>query len=331
MNIKFEKEQHIIEIILNDEPQIRKELGLGNFTYKYIIKSFTIDGEDMGKDDDDVKYFLYDFKWVYRGDEKVFCLKLEYDLAKKVSVKFGRKEMDNVNLILDDDIIKVFKDKLIPRAEALIEEAKKKQIKEIEEADKNVSDNESVTISVSGRDYSVVIGNIDFYSFLRKEIEEKLNIYNNRDIFEKFPYEIGLGYSTDYHMTYKELKELIASIDDEVKVKKAEIDRKEKAEAEAKAKREAERERYNNSYEVIKNVKLIYPRGGEGGTDGYYRVIIKEKATGEEFDVVLRNVFDAGCWALIHDKDFDATLTDSEKSACKWVYDHAPFTTSIRM
>ena len=330
MHINFRKQNHSIEIIIKDEPQITEGYSLGVFSYNYIIESFKIDGEDMGKENGS-RYFNYCFGYRLKDGIKIFCLDLSYSLAKKVSVKLGLEEEESISLMLDEDIVKIFEDELIPRAKKMIEEIKEKQIEEIKESDNNVSDNSKVIVSRSCQRYSVIIDGTHYHSFLRRKIEEKLNIYDDKTIFDGFDYEIGSGYSTDYKMTYKELKELILTIDDEVKAKKAEIDRKEKERAEAKAKREEERKRYDNSYEIVKKVKLIYPRGGESGTDGYYRVIVKEKATGEEFDVVLKNVFDAGCWTLIYNKDFDATLTDNEKRACKWVFDHAPFTTSIRM
>ena len=331
MNIKFEKNQSIIEIVLGEVPRIRGGSNLGSFSHRYIIESFTIDGENMGRNDDTVPYFSYEFDWVYRNKEKIFCLSLRYDLAKKVSVKLGLKKTEYLNLTLNEDITRLFTEELIPKAQILIEEAKEKQIEEIKEADRNVTDDEEVTVYISGGEYHVIINNTDYNSFLRREIAGKLNIYNDKDLFKDFPYEIGSGYSTDYHMTYKELKEVMASIEEEVKIKKAELDRIAKEKAEAEAKRKEERIKYDNSYKIVKEIKLVYPRGGEGGTDGYYRVIIKETETGEEFDVVLRNVFDFGCWAVIYNKDIDEKLPDSEKRACKWVYDHAPFTTSIRM
>lgn len=330
MNINFRKQNHLVEIILKDEPQITEGYSLGDFVYNYKIESFKIDGEDMGKENGS-RYFNYCFGYRLKNGIKIFCLDLSYSLAKKVSVKLGLEEEESISLMLDEDIVKTFEDELIPKAKKMIEEIKENQIEEIKEADNNVSDDTKVIVSRDYNRYGVIIDGTHYHSFLRREIEEKLNIYNDKKIFDGFDYEIGSGYSTDYKMTYKELKEVIASIDDEVKAKKAEIDRKEKEKAEAKAKREEERKRYYNSYEVVKKVKLIYPRGGESGTDGYYRVIVKEKATGEEFDVVLRNVFDAGCWSFIYNKENNNELTDSEGRACKWVFDHAPFTTSIRM
>ena len=330
MNIKYRKQNHLIEIILKDEPQITEGYSLGVFGYNYKIESFKIDGEDMGKENGS-RYFEYKFGYNFKGGDKVFCLNLDYSLARKVSVKLGLEEKESISLMLEDDVVKKFEDELIPRAKELIEKAKEKQIEEIKEADNNVSDNSKVIVSRGCQRYSVIIDGTHYHSFLRREIEGKLNIYDDKKIFDGFDYEIGSGYSTDYHMTYKELKELILTIDDEVKEKQIALEKEAKERAEREAKEKEEREKYYNSYEVVKKVKLVYPRGGECGTDGYYRVIVKEKATGEEFDVVLRNVFDAGCWTLIYNKDFDATLTDSEKRACKWVYDHAPFTTSIRM
>ena len=330
MNIKYKKQNHLIEIILKDEPQITEGHSLGVFGYDYKIESFKIDGEDMGKENGS-KYFEYKFGYNFKGGDKVFCLNLDYSLARKVSVKLGLEEKESISLMLEDDVVKKFEDELIPRAKELIEKAKEKQIEEIKESDNNVSDDSKVIVSRDYHRYGVIIDGTHYHSFLRREIEEKLNIYDDKKIFDGFDYEIGSGYSTDYKMTYKELKEVIASIDDEVKEKQMALEKEAKERAEREAKEKEEREKYHNSYEVVKKVKLVYPRGGECGTDGYYRVIVKEKATGEEFDVVLRNVFDAGCWTLIYNKDFDATLTDSEKRACKWVYDHAPFTTSIRM
>lgn len=330
MNINFRKQNHSIEIILKDEPQITEGHSLGVFGYDYKIESFKIDGEDMGKESGS-RYFNYCFGYNFKGGDKVFCLNLSYSLARKVSVKLGLEEEESISLMLDEDIVKTFEDELIPKAKKIIEEIKEKQIEEIKEVDNNVPDDAKVIVYRDYHRYSVIIDGTHYHSFLRREIEGKLNIYDDKKIFDGFDYEIGSGYSTDYKMTYKELKEVIASIDDEVKEKQMALEKEAKEKAEREAKEKEEREKYYNSYEVVKKVKLVYPRGGECGTDGYYRVIVKEKATGEEFDVVLRNVFDAGCWTLIYNKDFDATLTDSEKRACKWVYDHAPFTTSIRM
>ena len=50
MNIKYKKQNHLIEIILKDEPQITEGYSLGVFGYDYKIESFKIDGEDMGKE-----------------------------------------------------------------------------------------------------------------------------------------------------------------------------------------------------------------------------------------------------------------------------------------
>ena len=331
MKIKFEKNNSIIEIVLSDEPRIYEESDFGVFSYRYIIESFTIDGEKMGRGENKDNYFAYDFEWCYHGNEKVFCLSMRYDLAQAVSVKLGLKKMHNLNLKLDEDITKLFTEKLIPKAEILIEKAKEKQIEEIKEADKNIADESEVIVYIAYKRYNVIIKNAKYHSFLKRKIEEKLNIYNDKSILKKFPFKIGSGYTTDYYMTFKELKELIAGIEDEVKIKKAERDRIEKEKEEAEARRREEQIKYDNSHKIVKQVKLIHPKGGEGGTSGYYRVIIKESETNEEFDVVLRNVFDAGCWADIYGKTREDKLTEGERKACKWVYDHAPFATSIRM
>lgn len=329
MKIKFEKNNSVIEIVLSDEPSISK--GMRCYSHKYEIKSFTIDGEEMGGGVNKDRYFSYNFEWYTNRDEKVYCLYMEYDLAEKVSVKLGLEKTDRLTLKLNEEITRLFTEELIPKAEAMIEEARKKDIEEIKEADRNIADDSEVIVYISGRKFNVVIKGTSTDSFLRRKFEEKLNIYDDESILKKFPYEIGSGYTTDYNMTFKELKELTASIEDEVKMKQAELDRIEKEKEEAEARRREEQIKYDNSHKIVKQVNLIYPQGGEGGISGYYRVIIKESETGEEFDVVLRNVFDAGCWADIYGKTREDKLTEGEHKACKWVYDHAPFSTSIRM
>ena len=328
MLIQFEKKNHKIKIELSDEPKV----FVNDCSYKYNILSFTIDDVEMGNEKSSVKYYTYSFDYFLKDNEKVFCLYLQQDLAEKVTVALGLEKRSAVSLVMEDDFVKYYEEVLVTRAKKMVEEVKKEEIEKIKEADKNICDDDNVRVNVScSNKYLVCIDSVDSRSFVSKEIEEKLNIYNDYSILQKFKHTFGTSYSVDYFMTYKELKELIASIDDAVEEKKIALEKEAKEKEAKEVKEKEEREKYYNSYEIVKKVELTYPKGGESGTDGYYRVIIKEKATGEEFEVVLRNVFDAGCWTLIYSKTIDEPLTDSEKRACKWVYDHAPFTTSVRM
>lgn len=327
--LTFVKEGCDVEIVLGREPRLIERTLYIEFDYYFEMKSFKIDGEDMSGMGG--RYFEYNFREkTYKGDD-VFCLSLSYDLAEKVTEKLGVKVTDRISLILDEDIADFFNNVLIPYTKLLIEKEKSRRIEEIKKADDSIKDDAKVVIDRDYNRFYIHIEGAKDKSFLKEEITYRLSVLEDMNIFEGFKCEIGVNYSKHYHLTFKELKEVMASIEDIVNEKIAKI----KAEHEREEKRyKAEKEeelRYKNEYEVVKKIKLVYPKGGEDGVDGYYRAVIREKATGEEFDIVLRNVFDFGCWTCIYSKEYDEELTDSEKRACKWVKTHAPFTTSIRM
>lgn len=158
--------------------------------------------------------------------------------------------------------------------------------------------------------------NSDIISFSANYLNEFKTGYNMFDY----------GYETYYEVQLKVLNELCLKIQDKNGELQKETERKAKIEEERKAKKEE----WTKTFSIVKEIKLIRPTGGEYGEDGYYHLIIKNNNTEKTYEVVLRNVFDVGCWTDIKGKKTE-DRTDDEKLACKWVYDHPPFSTHIRM
>lgn len=127
---------------------------------------------------------------------------------------------------------------------------------------------------------------------------------------------------------YEKLTDECKSISQRIEKEKEEEEEKERLLEEEERKKAEE---WKNTFKIKKEIKIVHPRGGEEGTDGYYEVVITYNESNADFHIVLRNVFDVGCWSCIFGKNYEDNLTDMERLACKWVYDHAPFTNMVRM
>ena len=197
--------------------------------------------------------------------------------------------------------------------------------------DKTITDNSIAVISFNNATgYTVNIEGAHKYSLACKDIAEKLTIYNDKSILNNFIIDTDYSYWS-YKMTYKELMEIVNSIEDAVNEKKAKLEAIDKKYKDTMTADKAEIEKDKDKFEIVKQIKLVHPQGGEDGTDGFYRVIVREKETGIETDVVVRNVFDVGCWSDVYGKENCKTKTEIENRACSWVYNNTPFTTDFRM
>lgn len=97
------------------------------------------------------------------------------------------------------------------------------------------------------------------------------------------------------------------------------------------------REQFKKRFSVVKTHKLVYPKGGEFGIDGYADLELEETESKNRVRMVARNVFDFGYYC--YPKRLEgteqifrrSTWTEEEKLAEKWLHEFPPFTTAIRM
>ena len=55
---------------------------------------------------------------------------------------------------------------------------------------------------------------------------------------------------------------------------------------------QVEREARKKMYTILREHRLMQPKGGENGVDGYWDVEIKSEASGTVTQVIMRNAFD---------------------------------------
>lgn len=97
-----------------------------------------------------------------------------------------------------------------------------------------------------------------------------------------------------------------------------------------------DREERKQQFTILKTYRLIMPKGGEDGVDGYFDAELQLK-DGQIIRMVTRNVFDFGFYVYPKrvegtDQVFDnEDRTELEKLAEKWLREFSPFTTGIRM
>lgn len=127
-----------------------------------------------------------------------------------------------------------------------------------------------------------------------------------------------------------QIKDFLTDLLNQLKVAEKEIKEEEQREAELKRQRQ-------NRFTIVNTYKLVYPRGGEFGIDGYADFELLDTQTEKKVRMVARNVFDFGYYCYPKrlegtDQIFDKnTWTKEEKEAEKWLREFPPFTTAIRM
>lgn len=224
MLLKFEKLNHNVEIIINDEPRV--VLSSDNETkskYSYNIESFKIDNEELIEEN---KFYYYDFLYKNNKDfkEPVFALEMKYLLAEKVSKILLGKIVKPLALILPKEIEEVFNGELKEKGLNLIKIKEEELDKEIKRLDRLVTDDTIVVISSNTTyGYTIEIQGVHKNSYIIKGIYLTLDLYKKipskyketKDVFERFITQTHWGdytVTTYYSMTYKDLLECIQVI-----------------------------------------------------------------------------------------------------------------------
>lgn len=81
-----------------------------------------------------------------------------------------------------------------------------------------------------------------------------------------------------------------------------------------------------NTFSIIETHKVVQARGGEEGVDGWADVTIRRNSDGATVNVIERNVFDYGHYAVPNGKVDYVNWTELEKQAADWVCKNGPLT-----
>jgi hypothetical protein len=185
---------------------------------------------------------------------------------------------------------------------------------------------------------------IDVYRAIMTELENITGLENIWDIAEEICDEdVEWGEQRNKELTDKYYYKYILKPDYQKRLKEILEDWLEKlenilteAEEEENQERLTKMER-NNRFSVVYTHKLVFPKGGEDGIDGYADLDIQSNITGNIIRMVARNVFDFGYYIYpkrvegsedVFNKD---AWTEEEKEAAEWLREFPPFYSGIRM
>lgn len=188
------------------------------------------------------------------------------------------------------------------------------------------------------------LDSIDVYRALVFELEKITGLDNIWNIAEEICEEdVEWGEWRNQNLTGKYYYKFIAKPDYQEKIKVFLTDWLEKLETllkeveEEETKERLARTKRKNRFNIAYTHKLVYPKGGEDGIDGYADLDIQSNITGNIVRMVARNVFDFGYY--VYPKRVEGSedvfnkeaWTKEEKEAAEWLREFPPFYSGIRM